>query len=263
MASDGKAVIVTGAASGIGLAMAMGLLKAGHNVVATDRNAAALGELASSAKGLAGKVETVTADLEQPDSFALIAASALVAFGRIDALINNAGIGQAAVRSGERRPIRFWETTPAQWARFMAINGAGPINMARAVLPHMLDSAASDTGAVPPDFLSHSHGEGFLRFFEERLGRPGLYFFDEPESALSPQRQIEFLKVLRRMQVSQASQVIIATHSPLIMALPDAMLLRMTGRGLSPVSLAETDHFRLYREFCLAPETFLETMMDE
>lgn len=138
MAADSKSVIVTGAASGIGLAMTMGLLKAGHSVTAADRNAAALTDLASKAKGLGGKLLTVTADLEQADSFAHIAASALITFGRIDALVNNAGIGQASLRKGERRPIRFWETTPAEWSRFMAINGAGPINMARAVLPHML-----------------------------------------------------------------------------------------------------------------------------
>jgi predicted ATPase len=51
-----------------------------------------------------------------------------------------------------------------------------------------LDQAAVDTGEVPPDFLSHSHGEGFLRFFEERCRHQGLYIFDEPESALSPSR---------------------------------------------------------------------------
>ncbi len=139
MAEDSKAVIVTGAASGLGLAMTMGLLSAGHEVLAVDRNSGALADLKTKAKGLAGKVVTLSADLEQPDSFAQIAATALIGFGRIDVLINNAGIGQALERhQGERGPIRFWEVTTAQWNRFMTINGAGPINMARAVLPHML-----------------------------------------------------------------------------------------------------------------------------
>ena len=138
MASDNKVVIVTGAASGIGLAMTMGLLTAGHDVTAVDRNAAALDELARKAAGLKGTVTTVAADLGKPDSFGHIAGTALIRYGRIDALVNNAGIGQASERAGERKPIRFWETTAEQWGRFMAINGAGPINMARAVLPHML-----------------------------------------------------------------------------------------------------------------------------
>ena len=66
-----------------------------------------------------------------------------------------------------------------------------------------LDEAARGTPGPPPDFLSHSHGEGFLRFFEERCQRQGIYMFDEPESALSPSRQIEFLKLLRMMDNSR------------------------------------------------------------
>ena len=114
-----------------------------------------------------------------------------------------------------------------------------------------------------PDFLSHSHGEGFMRFFEERCTRPGIYFFDEPESALSPMRQVEFLKLLRRMHQSEKCQVIMATHSPILMALPEIALLRMTKYGLEPCELKEMDHFRLWREFCLNPSHFVEGMMEE
>ena len=131
-------VIVTGAASGIGLAMTLGLIKAGQDVTAVDRNAAALGELEKQANGLKGSALTVVADLAQPDSFAHVAGAALIKYGRIDALVNNAGIGQASVQARGRWPIRFWETTPEQWNRFVTVNAAAPINMARAVLPHML-----------------------------------------------------------------------------------------------------------------------------
>jgi NAD(P)-dependent dehydrogenase (short-subunit alcohol dehydrogenase family) len=137
MVSENKAVIVTGAASGIGLAMTKSLLAAGHDVTAVDRNAAGLEELEEQTTGLKGRVHTVTADLAHPDSFAHVAGAALIKYARIDALVNNAGIGQASVRK-DRRPIRFWETTAEQWGRFIAINAAAPINMARAVLPHML-----------------------------------------------------------------------------------------------------------------------------
>jgi len=137
MVAKNDAVIVTGAASGIGLAMTLGLLNAGHDVIAVDRNGAALAELARQTHGLKGSVETVTADLVHADSVAQVTGAALIRYGRIDALVNNAGIGQASVRR-DRRPIRFWETTPEQWGRFIAINAAAPINMTRAVLPHML-----------------------------------------------------------------------------------------------------------------------------
>ena len=116
-------------------------------------------------------------------------------------------------------------------------------------------------GSSSADFLSYSHGEGFLRFFRERLGRQGLYIFDEPESALSPRRQVEFLSILADIQESGRAQVIMATHSPLLMAVPGATLLRMTHRGLSPVSYRDTDHFRLWQGFAVDPEGFLKTAL--
>ncbi len=125
-----------------------------------------------------------------------------------------------------------------------------------------LDEAAIGSGP-PPDFLSHSHGEGFLRFFDERCNRQGIYIFDEPESALSPTRQIEFLKLLRRMERSGICQVIMATHAPMLMASPGARLLRLSKYGLETVAVEETDHYRLMREFCADPATFIETMMEE
>jgi predicted ATPase len=102
-----------------------------------------------------------------------------------------------------------------------------------------------------------------MRFFEERCQRQGIFIFDEPESALSPSRQIEFLKLLRRMDESNISQVIMATHSPILMAYPNARLLLMTKYGLEPVRVEDTDHYRLMREFCADPPGFIESMMTE
>jgi predicted ATPase len=113
------------------------------------------------------------------------------------------------------------------------------------------------------DFLSHSHGEGFMRFFEERCQRQGIFIFDEPESALSPARQMEFLKLMRRMDQSGHCQIIMATHSPVLMAYPDARLLRLSKYGLEPVSVKETDHYKVMREFCADPAGFVEAVMDE
>jgi len=128
-----------------------------------------------------------------------------------------------------------------------------------------LDQAALELPfpAPPPDFLSHSHGEGFLRFFEERCARQGLFMFDEPESALSPSRQIEFLKVLRKMEKLGLAQVIMATHSPMLMAYPGARLLQLTKYGLDPVRVEDTDHFRLMKELCADPSGFVDMIIDD
>jgi predicted ATPase len=126
-----------------------------------------------------------------------------------------------------------------------------------------LDRAARDVGQLGPDFLSHSHGEGFLRFFEERCQRQGVFIFDEPESALSPARQIEFLKLLRRMDRSGICQVVMATHAPMLMAYPNARLLRLSKYGLETVAVEDTDHYKVMREFCVDPASFMEAAIAE
>ena len=120
-----------------------------------------------------------------------------------------------------------------------------------------------EVGSPSADFLSHSHGEGFLRFFQERCQRQGIFIFDEPESALSPSRQVEFLKLLRAMDESKKSQVIMATHSPMLMAYPGAALLRLTPEGLEPTTLEQTDHYRLMRDFTQDPHGFVESRLWE
>ena len=126
-----------------------------------------------------------------------------------------------------------------------------------------LDRAALEGFGAAPDFLSHSHGEGFLRFFEERCDRQGIFIFDEPESALSPSRQLIFLRLLQRMERSGRIQVIMATHAPLLMACPGARLLLLTKYGLDPVRLEDTEHFRLMREFCADPAGFVQAAVND
>ena len=126
-----------------------------------------------------------------------------------------------------------------------------------------LDRANVEAGELPPDYLSHSHGEGFLRFFDGRCERRGIFIFDEPESALSPSRQILFLKLLRRMERLGKCQVIMATHAPLLMAYPGARLLLLSKYGLEPAKLEETEHFRLMHEFYADPKGFVEAALDE
>ncbi|MDQ1184358.1 AAA family ATPase [Agrobacterium larrymoorei] len=126
-----------------------------------------------------------------------------------------------------------------------------------------LDEAARDASAAPPDFLSWSHGEGFVRFFEERMSRQGLYLLDEPESALSPNRQLELLRLLHRVQQSASAQILMATHSPILMAVPGARLLEITRGGLVETRLEETRHFKLYRDFASDPGDFIQRALSE
>jgi predicted ATPase len=118
-----------------------------------------------------------------------------------------------------------------------------------------------DAGSRSADFLSHSHGEGFMRLFNERFTDQGVFIFDEPESALSPNRQFEFLDLIHRMNTQGRMQAIIATHSPILMALPGARLLQMDRHGLVPVRLEETAHYRIMREFILDPAGTVDAMI--
>jgi NAD(P)-dependent dehydrogenase (short-subunit alcohol dehydrogenase family) len=141
MSENGQVAIVTGAASGLGRAMTLGLLTAGIAVAGVDRNADGLADVAAAARACqaSGVLHAVGADLADPAAFDRIVAGVLARFGRIDVLVNNAGIGQSGVRAVQRRnPIRFWQATPEQWSRFLAVNATAPIMLARAVLPHML-----------------------------------------------------------------------------------------------------------------------------
>ena len=141
MTGERQVAVVTGAASGIGRAMALGLLQGGINVAAVDKEADWLGELraAAESKAPASALQTIPADLTDPASFETIVSTVLSTSGRIDVLVNNAGIGQGSIRADQRRnPIRFWEITPEQWDRFVAVNATAPLMMARAVVPHML-----------------------------------------------------------------------------------------------------------------------------
>src|SRR5215510_2892341 len=139
MAADKQIAIVTGAASGIGRAMTLGLLGAGVDVAAVDRNETGLAALAAQVHDKAGTMQTIPADLARPEAFDAVVSAVLSRSGKIDVLVNNAGIGQASIKADQRRnPLRFWETTPEQWQRFLAVNATAPIQMARTVVPHML-----------------------------------------------------------------------------------------------------------------------------
>jgi len=111
------------------------------------------------------------------------------------------------------------------------------------------------------DHLSMSHGEGFLELMSARMQEQGVYILDEPEAALSPRREVELLRFLGDIQAKGDAQVVMATHSPILMAVPGAALWRLTHRGLSRISYRDTDHFRLYQSFAADPVHFVAQAM--
>lgn len=141
MTTRKRVAIVTGAASGLGRAMTLGLLRSGFAVAAVDKDGPLLGELTTAEPGSADALLTIAADLAKTAAFETIVLATLEKFGCIDVLVNNAGIGLWAVRPDHiQNPIRCWEITRAQWETFVAVNATAPIMLARTVVPHMLSA---------------------------------------------------------------------------------------------------------------------------
>ncbi len=107
-----------------------------------------------------------------------------------------------------------------------------------------------------------SHGEAFLWLLEERFRAGGLFVLDEPEAALSPQRQLVFLAHLDRL-VRGGSQFVIATHSPILLAYPRATIYQLEPTGLRRVAYQDTDHYRVTRGFLMNPERMLRELLGE
>ena len=118
-------------------------------------------------------------------------------------------------------------------------------------------------GSYGPDPLDEiSHGESFLALLEHRFRGNGLYLMDEPESALSPQRQLAFLALLDDY-VRDGSQFVIATHSPILMAYPHATILSFDDAGVRPVTYEETEHYRVTKAFLDCPARMLRELVGD
>lgn len=104
-----------------------------------------------------------------------------------------------------------------------------------------------------------SHGESFFSLFMHRFFWNGFYILDEPEAALSPQRQLAFLVRLDEL-IKQNSQFIIATHSPILLSYPYAKIIQISKNGFEEVCYQETEHYNLYKQFLENPEYMLNKL---
>ena len=106
-----------------------------------------------------------------------------------------------------------------------------------------------------------SHGQAFLRLFGSRLVPRGLYLMDEPEAALSPQSQLGFLAMIREA-IGSGSQFVIATHAPILMAIPGATILSFDDVPLRKTPFDELASVTLVRDFLQAPDRYLRMIWD-
>ncbi|SHF57192.1 Predicted ATPase [Marinomonas polaris DSM 16579] len=140
------------------------------------------------------------------------------------------------------------------------------------VATHMdeLDEEVYDFGYLPPppeiknryggnSLHNQSHGESFISLLFERFSGNGLYLLDEPESALSPAKQLSVLSRMRQL-VNNQSQFIMATHSPILMAYPDAKIYQIDQSGIYPIQFEDTDHYQITKAFLNNPEPMLKEL---
>ncbi|MFZ2587746.1 MAG: AAA family ATPase [Alphaproteobacteria bacterium] len=106
-----------------------------------------------------------------------------------------------------------------------------------------------------------SHGESFISLFSNRFGK-GLFILDEPESALSPQRQLELMIIINDLAATGESQFIMATHSPLLMALPNSQFLLLDDGVFTEAVYHQSRHFKVMARFFANPETYVKQVLD-
>ncbi|MBU8847994.1 MAG: AAA family ATPase [Desulfobacterales bacterium] len=107
--------------------------------------------------------------------------------------------------------------------------------------------------------ITQSHGQSLMSYFQSRYKIKGLYFLDEPETALSPSSLIELLNLLIKISQQGHAQFIIATHSPFLMACPDARIYSFDAKTIEPIKYKDTDYYKIYKNFMYNPGKFIKT----
>lgn len=126
-----------------------------------------------------------------------------------------------------------------------------------------VSTAAESVGARGLEALHEmSHGEAFLKVAMDGFRDQGLYIMDEPESALSPQRQLSLLARMRQL-VNHGSQFIVATHSPILMAYPAATIYALDQDGIRTIAYEDTEHYVVTRAFLQNPGRMLRQIFDD
>jgi predicted ATPase len=117
-------------------------------------------------------------------------------------------------------------------------------------------------GDVSASMHAKSHGEAFMAVLLNKLRGNGIYLFDEPEAALSPNRQLAALSAIHRL-VEDSSQLVIATHSPMLLAYPHAKIVLFDDSGVNEVAYEDTDHYAVTRDFLNHHEQRINRLLDD
>jgi predicted ATPase len=108
--------------------------------------------------------------------------------------------------------------------------------------------------------MTQSHGQSLISFFESRYKIKGIYFMDEPETALSPQSQLNLLKIIKKMAEAGHAQFIIASHSPILLAYPGAIIYSFDSMPVKTIGYEETEYYQIYKDFINNREKYLRDL---
>lgn len=111
--------------------------------------------------------------------------------------------------------------------------------------------------------LEQSHGESFLALFQNRFNGQAIYLLDEPEAALSPQRQLAFIRILYDLAEYEDCQFIIATHSPILLGYPNASILSFDDGEIKEIQYEDTEHYQLTKYFLQHRERMLSELLKD
>ncbi len=148
---------------------------------------------------------------------------------------------------------KFYQYVSVEWANGRVVGSFFGSSIFRDFARVLDDWAAGDPGQLDyfggRSLLTQSHGQSLMSFFKSRYQLKGLHLLDEPETALSPRSQLGLLEILAAAGQAGQAQFIIATHSPLLLACPGAVIYSFDGPRIGPVAYEETEHYRIYKSF--------------
>ena len=160
-----------------------------------------------------------------------------------------------------------YETRLADYVAVTWANGAVPGSLFRAETFRDFADFLDDVALCDPGRLEYhggrilntlSHGQAMLSYFGGRYHIKGLYLLDEPEAALSPASQVKLLQILQRLGAAGHAQFIIATHSPILLACPQAHIFSFDGPRIQETSYEDTSHYRLFKQFFTDRSVFVQ-----